>query len=96
VQVDINVLEKLEKLSHLRIDDDKKDEVMQQLTNILGYVENLNELDTSHLDATFSTLDGGTPLRDDIPREPNDIADDILSNAPNAQDDFFIVPAIIE
>jgi aspartyl-tRNA(Asn)/glutamyl-tRNA(Gln) amidotransferase subunit C len=96
VQVDINVLEKLEKLSHLRIDDDKKDEVMQQLTNILGYVENLNELDTSHLDATFSTLDGGTPLREDTPREPNDIADDILSNAPNAQDDFFIVPAIIE
>jgi len=96
VQVDIEVLNKLEKLSHLHIDDDKKAEVMQQLTNILGYVENLNELDTTNLDSAFSTLSGGTPLREDTPREPNDIAKDILSHAPNAQDDFFIVPAIIE
>ena len=96
MQVDIEVLNKLEKLSHLHIDDDKKAEVMQQLTNILGYVENLNELDTTNLDSAFSTLSGGTPLREDTPREPNDIAKDILSHAPNAQDDFFIVPAIIE
>lgn len=96
MQVDLNVLKKLEKLSHLHIDEDKQEEVMQQLTNILGYVENLNELDTSSLDASFSTLSGGTPLREDTPREANDIAKDILSHAPNAQDDFFIVPAIIE
>ena len=96
MQVDLEVLQKLEKLSHLRIDDDKKAEVMEQLTNILGYVENLNELDTSSLDASFSTLSGGTPLREDTPRDANSIAQDILSHAPNAQDDFFIVPAIIE
>ena len=96
MQVDLEVLQKLEKLSHLRIDDDKKAEVMEQLTNILGYVENLNELDTTSLDASFSTLSGGTPLREDTPRESSDIAKDILSHAPNAQDDFFIVPAIIE
>jgi len=96
VQVDIDVLQKLEKLSHLQIDDDKRDEVMQQLSNVLGYVENLNELDTTSLDTSFSTLDGGTPMREDTPREPNDIASNILSHAPNAQDDFFIVPAIIE
>ena len=96
MQVDLSVLEKLEKLSHLRIDDDKKSEVMKQLTDILGYVENLNELNTDGLDASFSTLSGGTPLREDTPREANDIAKDILSHAPNAQDDFFIVPAIIE
>jgi aspartyl-tRNA(Asn)/glutamyl-tRNA(Gln) amidotransferase subunit C len=69
---------------------------MKQLTDILGYVENLNELNTDGLDASFSTLSGGTPLREDTPREANDIAKDILSHAPNAQDDFFIVPAIIE
>jgi len=96
VQVDLEVLQKLEKLSHLHINDDKKAEVMEQLTNILGYVENLNELDTNSLDASFSTLSGGTPLREDTPREANGIAQDILSHAPNAQDDFFIVPAIIE
>ena len=60
-----------------------------------GY-ENLKELDTESLDASFSTLDGGTPLREDTPRESNDIAKNILSHAPQAKDDFFIVPAIIE
>ena len=96
MQIDHTVLAKLEKLSHLRIDDSKKEEVMQQLTGILTYIENLNELDTEALSPTFSTLDGGTPLREDVPREPNTIAADILSHAPQGQDDFFIVPAIIE
>ena len=96
MQIDNTVLEKLEKLSHLKIDDSKKEAVIEQLSGILNYVDNLNELDTETLDASFSTLDGGTPLRDDIPRKPNDIAKDILSHAPQAKDDFFIVPAIIE
>ena len=96
MQIDNTVLAKLEKLSHLKIDDSKKEEVMKQLTGILDYVDNLNELDTESLDASFSTLEGGTPLREDIPAKDNGIAKDILSHAPQAQDDFFIVPAIIE
>ncbi len=96
MQIDHTVLEKLEKLSHLRIDDSKKEEVIEQLSGILTYVDNLNELDTEALDASFSTLEGGTPLRADSPREADDIAKDILSHAPQANDDFFIVPAIIE
>ena len=96
MQIDNTVLTKLEKLSHLKIDDSKKEEVMKQLTGILDYVDNLNELDTEALDASFSTLDGGTPLREDKPREANEIAKNILSHAPEAKDDFFIVPAIIE
>ncbi len=96
MQIDHTVLTKLETLSHLHIDDSKKEEVMGQLTEILGYIDNLNELDTDALDASFSTLEGGTPLREDIPREANDIAKNILSHAPQSQDDFFIVPAIIE
>jgi len=96
MQIDHTVLAKLEKLSHLRIDASKKEEVMTQLTGILSYIENLNELDTDALSPSFSTLDGGTPLRKDIPREPSTIASDILSRAPQGKDDFFIVPAIID
>ena len=96
MQIDDTVLAKLEKLSHLHIDESKKEEVKEQLSGILNYIENLNELDTDALSATFSTLDGGTPLRKDTPREANEIAKDILSKAPQGQDDYFIVPAIIE
>lgn len=96
MQIDHTLLAKLETLSHLHIDDSKREEVMGQLTEILGYIDNLNELDTDALDASFSTLKGGTPLREDMPREANDIAKNILTHAPQSQDDFFIVPAIIE
>ena len=96
MQIDDTLLAKLEKLSHLRIAEEKKEEVKGQLSDILGYIENLNELDTEGLSPAFSTLQGGTPLREDTPRDAHEIAQNILEHAPQAQDDFFIVPAIIE
>lgn len=96
MQINDELLRNLEKLSHLHIDETKKEEVKEQLSNILNYIENLNDLDTSSLDKNFSTLEGGTPLREDIPREDNNISKDILENAPEHTDNFFIVPAIIE
>ena len=94
--IDNTVLEKLEKLSMLKIEESKKEELASQLTEILAYVENLAELNTDHLDASFSTLDGGTPLREDTPKVNSEISKNIFSHAPNAENDFFIVPKIIE
>ena len=96
MQIDDSVLSKLEKLSHLRIAEDKKEEVKEQLSEILTYIDSLNELDTDALDARFSTLDGGTPLREDTPRDVQTVASDILAKASKSQDDYFIVPAIID
>jgi len=96
MQIDDAVLAKLEKLSHLHIDESKKEAIKEQLSEILNYIDNLNELDTDTLPTAFSTLDGGTPLRDDSPRDKHKIAEDILKHAAQAKDDFFIVPAIIE
>ncbi|MCH9740191.1 MAG: Asp-tRNA(Asn)/Glu-tRNA(Gln) amidotransferase subunit GatC [Epsilonproteobacteria bacterium] len=94
--IDNKVLENLEKLSMLKIDENKKEALAGQLTEILEYIENLEELDTSKLDAAFSTLAGGTPMREDKPNNNPQIAKDIFSHAPHAENDFFIVPKIIE
>jgi len=94
--VELEVLEKLERLSHLRIDEGKREEVLQQLSDILTYVENLEELDTEGLDSYFSTLEGGTPMREDTPHGDPQVPRTILEHAPEGRDDFFIVPAIIE
>lgn len=96
MQIDNTVLAKLEKLSHLRVDEAKKEEIIGQLTEIVSYVENLAELDTSTLDASFSTLQGGTPMREDMVQSDPTIPESILSHAPQRDDDFFVVPAIIE
>ncbi len=94
--IDNKVLKNLEKLSMLKIDEDKKEELAQQLTEILEFVDNLNELDTSNLESSFSTLSGGTPMREDIPQLNPQISQDILSHAPKMADNFFIVHRIIE
>lgn len=94
--IDNTVLAKLEKLSMLKIKEDKKEELATQLTEILSYVENLSELNTDDLSSTFSTLEGGTPLREDKAKSQPKIAQSIFLHAPNAENDFFIVPKIIE
>jgi aspartyl-tRNA(Asn)/glutamyl-tRNA(Gln) amidotransferase subunit C len=96
MHIDNSVLKKLEKLSHITINDDKKDEIIEQLSNIVSYVENLNEIDTSDVEESFSVLKGSTPLREDVPSYDKFISKSILANAPQSNDDFFIVPAIIE
>ena len=96
MKIDNDLLSKLEKLSHLYIADEKREEVISQLSDTLAYVENLSELDTTSLDSYFSTLDGGTPLREDEPASSQEINQSILKNAPKAEDNFFVVPAIIE
>ncbi len=96
MKIDNQLLSNLEKLSNLYVADEKREEIISQLSDILAYVENLSELDTSRLDSYFSTLSGGTPLRDDIPSSSKEISDSILKNAPKSEDNFFIVPAIIE
>ena len=96
MQIDNNLLEKLEKLSNLKIADEKRAEVEQQLSDIVGFVENLSELNTDGVEATFSTVEGGATLREDLPSTDRAIGDDILSHAPNSSEHFFIVPKIIE
>ena len=93
--IDNSVLEKLEKLSMLKIENEKKEELATQLTEILSYVENLSELNTDVLNPTFSTLAGGTPLREDNPIQTPEISKNIFAHAPNTENDFFIVPKII-
>ncbi len=96
MQINENLLEKLEKLSNLKVPDEKRSEIEQQLSDIVGFVENLSELNTDGVEATFSTVESGATLRDDVPAQNRAVGDDILSHAPKAADHFFIVPKIIE
>ncbi|MFT7860217.1 MAG: Asp-tRNA(Asn)/Glu-tRNA(Gln) amidotransferase subunit GatC [Sulfurimonas sp.] len=96
MQVDDKLLSRLEKLSYLKVDEDKRAEIVEQLSEIVGFVDNLGELDTAGVDATFAMNDKATPLREDQPQCDTQINDDILRHAPNSSEHFFIVPKIIE
>jgi len=96
LQIDDTLLKKLEKLSYLEIADDKREEIISQLSEIVSFVDNLGELDTAGIDPTFSMTDKGTALREDTPRSSKEVSESILSHAPQSEDNFFIVPKIIE
>jgi len=88
-------MHRLEKLSKIELSDEKRAEVQTQLSEIVNFVENLSSLDTSNIEGTFTTLSGGTPLREDEPQKSS-VRDDILKFAPKSEDNFFVVPKIIE
>jgi len=94
--VDNNVLNRLEKLASLKVTEDKRGEIENQLTEIIGFVDNLSGLDVSSINATFTTLNGGTQMAEDIPLSQKEVANNILANAPKSENNFFIVPKIIE
>ncbi len=96
MQVDNTLLSRLEKLSFLKINDDKREEIIQQLSEIVSFVDNLSELDTQGVDPKFAMSDAQTPLREDMAHCDGSINDAILNNAPRSADHFFIVPKIIE
>ncbi|MBD3824025.1 MAG: Asp-tRNA(Asn)/Glu-tRNA(Gln) amidotransferase subunit GatC [Epsilonproteobacteria bacterium] len=96
MQVDDTLLNRLEKLSHLKIADEKRAEVIGQLSEILNFVDNLNELNTDGVDDKFSMSDAATFMREDKPACDTKINDDIIKHAPQSADHFFIVPKIIE
>ena len=94
--VDDNLIAKLSKLSSLEIDDSKKEKLKAELADIINFVENLNEIDVSGIEATFSTIEGGTPLREDVAVQDLELSSNIMKHAPNSEDGYFIVPKIIE
>lgn len=94
--VDDKLIAKLEKLSSLEVDDSKKEKLKSELADIINFVENLNDIDVSHIEATFTTIEGGTPLRKDVSVQNLELSNQILKNAPKSEDGYFIVPKIIE
>lgn len=82
-------------LGRLRLTDDEADAYASQLTEILRYVEKLNELDTSGIEPTVHAQRLVNVLREDELR-PSLPPGDALANAPEAEDGRFRVPPIIQ
>jgi len=96
MKIDDALLSRLEKLSMLRIDDAHRQEMMGQLSEILSFVDNLAELDTTEVPETFAMTANATRLREDLPACDTAVNDDILAHAPHSEAHFFVVPKIIE
>ncbi|AJC87529.1 Asp-tRNA(Asn)/Glu-tRNA(Gln) amidotransferase subunit GatC [Campylobacter insulaenigrae] len=95
MQIDDKLLTKLEKLSALKVSEEKRKELEQQLGQIVDFVQKLDELKLDGIEAITSTTTGGTPFREDESCKSS-VIEIISKHAPKSQEGFFIVPKIIE
>ena len=82
-------------LARLRLNDEEAERLQGDLNDILGYMETLNELDTSNVEPLEHVIEQPAILRKDNPAEPLS-HEDALKNAPDADSDYFRVPKVIE
>ncbi len=86
---------KTAELARLDFKDSNLEKFTEQLGRILEYIEDLNELNTDDIEPTFHVLELSTPLREDKVLQLI-TSEEALHNAPEKDEDFFVVPKIIE
>lgn len=91
----IQEVEHIAELARLDLTEAEKARYREQLSDILEYAARLQELDTSEIPPTSSVLPPRTVLRTDKPR-PGLTTEELLRNAPAAQDGQFRVPPVLE
>ena len=95
MSIDKNQVKKVAKLSRISLDESKLESLSKDLVSILNFVDQLNKLDTSKVIPLSSVLDKTLIPRNDKIND-GEKKNEILKNSPNKNEDFFIVPKVIE
>lgn len=93
--MDIETVRKVARLSRIEMSDAELGAAAEKLSNIMGWIEQLSEVDTDNVEPLSNVVNIPAPLRAD---EQNDggIAEDVLKNAPEHMQSFFVVPKVVE
>ena len=95
MSVDAATVKRIGRLARIRIEEDEVASYRSELNAILGFVEQLNEINVEGVEAMTSVTPMSLRRRDDIVTDGG-YADKIVSNAPLSEDNFFMVPKVVE
>lgn len=95
MSLDKKDVEKVARLARLKITDEEAEKYGAQLSNIINFVEQLGEVNTDNVEPLASVVDITLRLRDDEITDGG-IQDDVLANAPESLEGFFVVPKVVE
>ena len=93
--IDLKTIKHISKLSRISVDDAKANKLAGDLNSIFDFIEKLNELNTDNVEPLTSVAETTLKLRSDDVRSEN-IRDQILKNSPEENEDFFVVPRVVE
>lgn len=86
---------KVARLSRIAVPEERLEEMAGELNGILGWIDQLNEVDIEGVEPMTSVVATSLPMREDVVTDGN-IQDQILANAPSSADGFFVVPKSVE
>ena len=93
--IDTATARKVAKLARIRVDEADLPKLAEQLSGILGFMEQLNEVDVTGIEPMVSVTPMRLKRRADVVTDGN-IQTQILANAPDAREGFFAVPKVVE
>jgi aspartyl-tRNA(Asn)/glutamyl-tRNA(Gln) amidotransferase subunit C len=100
MSVDKATVAKIASLARIRMSEDELDRMVPELNNILGWVEQLGEVDVAGVEPMTAVIPNTLRLRDDVvdadPLTGGGKRDAVLANAPAPEHGFFGVPKVIE
>ena len=82
-------------LSRLKIDVEKEEKITNDLENIIKFVDKLNDIDTSEIEPLTNPLEKTAKTRDDQVTAQN-LKQELLEIAPSSNEDYFLVPRVVE
>ena len=95
MKIDKNTTLKIAKLTRIKIEDREIAELSAQLSSILDWVEQLNEVNTNNVEPLNNVSMTKLPLRKDE-ESKEDKLKDVLSNAPEKLENYFVVPKVVD
>ena len=93
--IDLKTIKHISKLSRISVDDKKAKKLEGDLNSIFEFIEKLNELDTDKVEPLTSIAETTLKFRTDEVKS-KDIRNQILKNSPEKNEDFFVVPKVVE
>ena len=95
MSVDTATVKKVASLARIAISDADAERLAPELNNILDWIEQLGEVDTSNVEPTTAVIPNTLRLREDVVTEGHQ-RDAVLQNAPQGEHGFFTVPKVVE
>jgi aspartyl-tRNA(Asn)/glutamyl-tRNA(Gln) amidotransferase subunit C len=95
MSLDHATVRRIASLARIRVEDHEVDDLCHELNGILGWIEQLNEVDISDVAPLTGATNMAAAMRADVVNDGG-YPDKVLSNAPERIGDFFVVPKVVE
>ena len=95
MSIDKDTVKHISKLAKISLDENKVESLSKDLTSIMKFIENLNKLNTDKIKPLTSIINASLKSRKDEVKDGK-IRDQILKNSPEKNEEFFVVPKVIE